>query len=130
MSTAFICPTSAADFCRPPAGWNAWFAFDRAVTEKGVLANAHALVRTGLAEKGYRYVNVDDAWAGPREPDGTPTSDNVTFTSGIPVLASAVHALNLSFGEISVYPSVESNISSQASTLIGDLSRAVEGPPA
>ena len=47
---------------------------------------------------GYTYVNVDDAWAGPRGKDGIPTWDNRTFPAGIPALAAAVHALNLSFG--------------------------------
>jgi hypothetical protein len=82
----------------PPQGWNAWFAFDRDVTEAGVLANARALVRTGLREAGYTYLNVDDAWAGPRAADGTPTSDNVTFASGIPALAAQVHGMRLKFG--------------------------------
>ena len=86
------------DFALPPQGWNAWFAFDRDVTEAGIIANAEALVRTGLRDAGYHYVNVDDAWAGPRLPDGTPTSDRTTFPSGISALAAKVHAMNLSFG--------------------------------
>lgn len=85
-------------FERPPAGWNSWAAFDKNVSEASILRNAEALVRTGLAAAGYRFVNVDDAWAGPRMPDGTATSDNVTFPSGIPVLAAQIHDMNLSFG--------------------------------
>lgn len=80
-------------FERPPQGWNAWFAFDRDVTADGILANAAALVRTGLKDVGYTYVNVDDAWAGPRRADGTPTADNATFPSGIQSLASSVHRM-------------------------------------
>ena len=74
------------------------FAFDKGVTEAGVLRNAEALVRTGLRDAGYTYVNVDDAWAGPRAADGAPTWDNVTFASGIPSLAEKVHGMNMSFG--------------------------------
>jgi hypothetical protein len=37
---------------RPPAGWNAWFAFDKSVTQEGILRNAEALVRTGLRDAG------------------------------------------------------------------------------
>ena len=94
-----LLPAAAAQqWDRPPIGWNAWFAFDRDVTEAGVLRNAEALARTGLRELGYRYINVDDAWQGPRLANGTITSNNVTFPSGIPALAAQVHALNLSFG--------------------------------
>ena len=74
------------------------FAFDKGVTEAGVLRNAEALVRTGLRDAGYTYVNVDDAWAGPRATDGAPTWDNTTFASGIPSLAEKVHGMNMSFG--------------------------------
>jgi alpha-galactosidase len=35
------------------------------VTEAGVLANAKALVDTGMAARGYRFVNVDGCWEGP-----------------------------------------------------------------
>ena len=37
---------------RPPAGWNAWFAFDKSVTQEGIMRNAEALVRTGLRDAG------------------------------------------------------------------------------
>lgn len=46
-------PSAASTWDLPPAGWNAWFAFDKSVTEEGILRNAQALVRTGLAAAGY-----------------------------------------------------------------------------
>ena len=52
VALVHTCTAAAGTFTRPPAGWNAWFAFDRDVTEAGVLNNARALVRTGLAAKG------------------------------------------------------------------------------
>jgi len=83
----------------PPAGWNAWFAFDRDVTEDGVLRNAEALVRTGLRDAGYRFVNLDDLWQGPRDPEThVITSNNKTFPTGIAKLSATIHAMNLSFG--------------------------------
>jgi hypothetical protein len=46
----------------PPMGWNSWNAFATLVNEEKVLGTAQALVDTGLARKGYRYVNIDDGW--------------------------------------------------------------------
>lgn len=46
----------------PPMGWNSWNAFDTAISEDKVIGTAEALVRTGLAKLGYRYVNIDDGW--------------------------------------------------------------------
>ena len=83
----------------PPAGWNAWFAFDRDVTEEGVLRNAEALVRTGLRDAGYVFVNLDDTWQGDRDARTKQIqSNNVTFPSGIANLSARIHAMNLSFG--------------------------------
>ena len=55
----------------PPMGWNSWNAFNSDVDETKVLASAQALVDTGLARLGYRYVNIDDGWwLKRRQPDG------------------------------------------------------------
>ena len=55
----------------PPMGWNSWNAFNSDVDEEKVLASARALVDTGLARAGYRYVNIDDGWwLKRRQPDG------------------------------------------------------------
>ena len=57
----------------PPMGIDNWNATgcSAAFTETYVRTEADALVRTGLAAAGYRYVNLDDCWAAPqRAPDG------------------------------------------------------------
>lgn len=43
-------------------GWNSWNSFGTDVDEAKVMAAAEAIVRTGLAERGYRYINIDDGW--------------------------------------------------------------------
>lgn len=43
-------------------GWSSWNAFRTEITEDKVIGSANALIRTGLAERGYRYVNIDDGW--------------------------------------------------------------------
>jgi alpha-galactosidase len=46
----------------PPMGWNSWNCFGPAVTEEKVKAAADAMVRSGLANHGWTYINVDDCW--------------------------------------------------------------------
>ena len=50
----------------PPMGWNSWNAFASAVDEEKVMGSAKRIVDSGLARKGYRYINLDDGWAAQR----------------------------------------------------------------
>lgn len=43
-------------------GWNPWNAFRTEVTEAKILAVAEALKQTGLADAGFRSIDVDDGW--------------------------------------------------------------------
>ena len=62
---------SAGRAATPPMGWNSWNAFASAVDEEKVLGSAQRIVDSGLARKGYRYINLDDGWAaGRRVSDG------------------------------------------------------------
>lgn len=46
----------------PPMGWASWNAFGVDITEARILGSARALLDSGLAEEGYRSVNIDDGW--------------------------------------------------------------------
>ena len=46
----------------PPMGWNSWNAFYHDVDEAKVLASAQVLLDSGLAQAGYRSINIDDGW--------------------------------------------------------------------
>ncbi|OYZ45302.1 MAG: alpha-galactosidase, partial [Novosphingobium sp. 16-62-11] len=55
----------------PPMGWNSWNAFGTDIDEEKVIASAQLIVDSGLAAKGYRYINLDDGWwAKRRQTDG------------------------------------------------------------
>ncbi|MEJ0061544.1 MAG: NPCBM/NEW2 domain-containing protein [Terricaulis sp.] len=47
----------------PPMGWNPWNAFRTDVDEAKIRGSAQALVASGLAARGYTYVNIDDGWS-------------------------------------------------------------------
>ena len=84
---------------KPPMGWNSWYSYRCHVTEQGVLANAHALVDSGLAARGYRYVNVDGCWeASKRTRGGYLRANPATFPSGMAALGRSLHAMGLKFG--------------------------------
>lgn len=54
----------------PPMGWNTWNAFFTDMDEEKVMASAKVIVDTGLAAKGYRYINLDEGWWEKRRRDG------------------------------------------------------------
>ena len=55
----------------PPMGWNSWNCWGVSVSQEKVLSSARALLERGLADYGYSYINIDDAWESvERTPDG------------------------------------------------------------
>ena len=94
----------------PVLGWSSWSFLREGVNASTVEAEAHALVSSGLASYGYRYVNLDDGWyvcPGPQGPSvdayGRWTINATKFPadgseSGIAAVADYVHRLGLKFG--------------------------------
>jgi alpha-galactosidase len=46
----------------PPLGWNSWNCFAGAVDDAKVRSAADAMIRSGLAQHGWTYINIDDCW--------------------------------------------------------------------
>ena len=82
----------------PPMGWNSWNKFGCEVTEAIIKRMADALVSTGLSDRGYEYINIDDCWQIDRDIDGNILADSIKFPSGIKALADYVHSKGLKFG--------------------------------
>ncbi|HET7625766.1 MAG TPA: NPCBM/NEW2 domain-containing protein [Verrucomicrobiae bacterium] len=51
----------------PPMGWNSWNCFAGAVSEEKVKSAADAMVKSGLINHGWTYINVDDFWQNHRD---------------------------------------------------------------
>ncbi|MHB1938552.1 MAG: putative Ig domain-containing protein [Acidobacteriaceae bacterium] len=47
----------------PQMGWNDWYTYYDRVTERDIRAAANAMIASGMADFGYQYVDIDDAWA-------------------------------------------------------------------
>ncbi|KAM7491856.1 hypothetical protein LguiA_034777 [Lonicera macranthoides] len=83
----------------PQMGWNSWNFFACDINETVIKETADALVSTGLAERGYIYVNIDDCWSSAkRNSKGYLVHDPKTFPSGIKALADYVHGKGLKLG--------------------------------
>ncbi len=83
----------------PVMGYNTWYQFRTSITESIVIRQAELLVSSGLAEAGYRCVNLDDGWmAAQRNGNGELVGDATKFPHGIAWLAEQIHELGLRFG--------------------------------
>jgi alpha-galactosidase len=51
----------------PPMGWNSWNCFAGTVSEEKVESAADAMVKSGLINHGWTYINVDDYWQNHRD---------------------------------------------------------------
>jgi hypothetical protein len=106
----------------PPMGWNSWNAFNSDIDEERILASAQALVNTGLAAKGYRYVDIDDGWwLRRRQPDGRLVIRTERFPSAVTAdgagsfrpLTDKLHAMGFKAG---IYSDIGRNSCGQAYT--------------
>lgn len=83
----------------PMMGWSSWNFFQGYINETDIMAVANALVESGLADAGYKYVNLDDNWHSTiRDPeDGTIMWDLGNFPSGAG-LVDKLHDMGLRVG--------------------------------
>ncbi|MFP9098957.1 NPCBM/NEW2 domain-containing protein [Flavobacterium sp. RHBU_24] len=51
----------------PPMGWNSWNCFADQVSAEKVMRAADAMVKSGLVNHGWTYINIDDFWQNNRD---------------------------------------------------------------
>jgi hypothetical protein len=49
----------------PPLGWNSWNCWGLSVSDARVRSSADAMIKSGLANHGWTYMNIDDGWEAP-----------------------------------------------------------------
>lgn len=81
----------------PPLGWNSWNCWGLSVDEEKVRAAADNFVRSGLADHGWTYVNIDDGWEAPERDARGNIRPNEKFKD-MKALADYVHSLGLKIG--------------------------------
>jgi alpha-galactosidase len=83
----------------PAMGWSSWNTFRCDISASLILEVADAVVSSGLADAGYRYINVDDCWMRHgRDAAGHLVVDDDKFPDGMKALGDALHARGLLFG--------------------------------
>lgn len=83
----------------PPMGWSSWNLFASKINEDLIKEIADAMKAGGLADAGYRYVNIDDCWqSSQRDELGRLQCDKATFPHGIKALSEYVNSKGLKLG--------------------------------
>jgi alpha-galactosidase len=81
----------------PPMGWNSWNAFGSSVSQEKVKEVAEAMVKSGLINYGYTYINIDDGWQGERGGKYNAIMPNEKFPD-MKGLVDYIHRLGLKAG--------------------------------
>ncbi len=81
----------------PPMGWNSWNGWGDLVTEENVRETADAMVKTGLINHGWIYINIDIGWEGKRGGKYNAIQPNERFPD-ISGLYDYIHSLGLKAG--------------------------------
>ncbi|MEU4246655.1 ricin-type beta-trefoil lectin domain protein [Amycolatopsis sp. NPDC026612] len=83
----------------PPMGWNTWNTFECTIDETLVKQTTDLMVSSGMRDRGYTYVNLDDCWmTRSRDADGNLVADPAKFPGGLKALGDYVHARGMKFG--------------------------------
>lgn len=83
----------------PIMGWSSWNTHRNHIDEDIIYETAEAMKKSGLADAGYEYINLDDCWQSSlRDSDGKMQGDLETFPSGIDNLIKKINALGLKVG--------------------------------
>src|SRR5215468_2350924 len=70
----------------PPMGWNSWNKFGCNVSEDMIKGMADAVVKSGMKDAGYEYVNIDDCWQVSRDASANIVPDPQRFPHGMKVV--------------------------------------------
>lgn len=81
----------------PPIGWNGWNSWARNIDQEKVIASADAMVKMGLSQHGWTYINIDDAWQGQRGGQFNAIQPNEKFPK-FKEMVDYVHSLGLKIG--------------------------------
>lgn len=83
----------------PPMGFNNWARFGCHPSETLILAQAKALVDSGLRDKGFDTVTIDDCWMSKdRDESDNLVADPATFPRGMAYVGKQLHEMGLKFG--------------------------------
>lgn len=92
---------TASAWDTPTMGWSSWNTYRNQISDEIIMKQADALVSTGLAEAGYRYVNIDDGAFGGRDASGRLVVHPTRFPNGLKPVVEHIRSLGLKAGTYS-----------------------------
>ena len=99
LSTMFMATSFAQkDIDRPIMGWSSWNTYHVNISEELIKQQADALIKHGLKEAGYNYINIDDGFFGYRDETGKMHPHPDRFPNGMKVVSDYIHSLGLRAG--------------------------------
>jgi len=100
-------------FNPPTMGWSSWNTFALNINEKVICGQADAMVKTGLKDAGYEYINIDDGYWNGRAANGELRINTDRFPNGMKYVADYIHKLGLKAG---IYSDAGDNTCGSANT--------------
>ena len=82
----------------PVMGWSSWNTYHVNISEELIKQQADALIKHGLKEAGYNYINIDDGFFGHRDETGKMHPHPDRFPNGMKVVSDYIHSLGLKAG--------------------------------
>lgn len=82
----------------PVMGWSSWNTYRVNINDSLIMRQADALIKYGLKDLGYNYINVDDGFFGYRDSTGKMVSHRQRFPNGLRGVADHIHSLGLKAG--------------------------------
>lgn len=80
-------------------GLESWNTFGENINEKMIFETADVMAESGLRDKGYEYLVIDDCWSlRERDENGRLVPDPEKFPHGMKAVADYVHSKGLKFG--------------------------------
>ena len=80
-------------------GWSSWNTFQININDSLIMDQADAMVKSGLADAGFRYINIDDGYFGGRDKTtGQLLIHPTRFPKGMKTVVDHIHSLGLKAG--------------------------------
>ena len=82
----------------PLMGWSSWNAFRVHISEDIIKNQADLMVKKGLKDAGYQYINIDDGFFNQRDSTGKMSAHKERFPNGMRPVVDHIHNLGLKAG--------------------------------
>lgn len=83
----------------PTMGWSSWNTYLINISDELIKSQADAMVKSGLKDAGFKYINIDDGYFGGRDPEtGELLIHPTRFPGGMKPVVDHIHSLGLKAG--------------------------------